>query len=92
MDHFIFLIGAIFGIILVFFPNLSTRVANWLGIGRGVDLLFYLFIIFNLFFWVSAISKNRRTEKRITRIVRFIALTNPLRGEHFDERETENYN
>lgn len=40
------IIGAsLAGIVLVAFPDLSTKVANAVGIGRGADLVFYVFML-----------------------------------------------
>lgn len=37
--------AALAGIVLVAFPDLSTMVANAVGIGRGADLVFYVFML-----------------------------------------------
>jgi hypothetical protein len=79
-DRIIFIVGAIGGIILVFFPQLSTTIANWMGIGRGVDLVFYIFIIVSLFYFVSVNAEIRNLRKQITEIIRTQALANPIKG------------
>ena len=37
--------AALAGIVLVAFPDLSTAVANAVGISRGADLVFYVFML-----------------------------------------------
>jgi hypothetical protein len=57
-------------------PNFLTKLANFLGIGRGADLVFYLgllalfFLIFHLYVRLEKIEKN------ITKIVQADALDN----------------
>jgi hypothetical protein len=68
------------GIALVIDPTASTQIANLLGIGRGADLLFYLFIIASLFYAVATRSRIRRMEKQITNLVRQNALDHPIEG------------
>ena len=49
--HFklLILLIAFLGIFAVLFPDYTTKIANFVGVGRGVDLIFYLFIIFFIF-------------------------------------------
>jgi hypothetical protein len=79
-DRIIFIIGAVVGILLVFFPGISTVVANWIGIGRGADLVFYLFIIVSLFYFVSVNAEIRNLRKQITELSRSLALAAPIQG------------
>ncbi|QDS91724.1 hypothetical protein FF011L_04570 [Roseimaritima multifibrata] len=32
-------------VLMILFPGLTTRMADWLGIGRGTDLVFYAFML-----------------------------------------------
>lgn len=60
-------------LVVVWRPTLSTELANFLGVGRGADLLFYLSIalIFYLIFRLNV--KMEKMERNITKIVREIA-------------------
>lgn len=60
--------------VLVWLPGSLTKMANFLGIGRGADLIFYvsLLIIFYLIFRIYL--KLEKIEKNITKIVRKNAL------------------
>ncbi len=81
LDRVIYLVCALVGIILVVDPPLTTQIANWLGIGRGADLLFYLFIIASLFYIVATRSRIRRLEQQITRLVQQNAIDHPIQDE-----------
>ncbi len=78
LDRIIYLVCALLGIILVIDPPLTTQIANWLGIGRGADLLFYLFIIASLFYVVATRSRIRRLEQQVTRLVQQNAIEHPI--------------
>lgn len=68
--------AALFGAaaLLVLVPDLSTKIARHLGVGRGVDLLFYLCILLGIFAFLLLYSRSRRTERRITAIIRATAI------------------
>jgi hypothetical protein len=79
-DRILYLFFAVVGITLVIDPDLSSRLAHLLGIGRGVDLITYLFIIAGLFFSVAITSGQKRQQRLITQVVRHLALAAPLYG------------
>lgn len=58
----------------LFFPQAWTAVANFLGIGRGADLLLYLMVFVFLLFGMSVFRKFRTQEKHITELARHLAL------------------
>ena len=80
LDRLVYVVCAIVGLIFVIDPPFSTQIANLLGIGRGADLLFYLFIIASLFYAVETRSRLRRMEQQITKLVRQVAMDHPLEG------------
>lgn len=62
------------GIFLIFIPDLTTRIANLLGIGRGVDVVLYASIV-TLFYLIFRIYiKVEDTQRQITQVVRKVAL------------------
>ncbi|MFP5222898.1 MAG: DUF2304 family protein [Acidobacteriota bacterium] len=65
--------------LFVLFPNLSTDVANLIGVGRGVDMLIYLFMCLVTMFFFRIYSKTKELDQLITSIVRHSATTNALR-------------
>lgn len=61
-------------LIAIAFPELLTRVANFFGIGRGVDLLLYLFIIATLLYAIASARSQARKDARLTELARAVAL------------------
>jgi hypothetical protein len=86
-DRLAMLLVAAAGCILVAWPGLSTDAARLVGIGRGVDLVLYLFVVFCLFRFVSIAAGMRRLDERLTRVVRDVALQN-ARPAPMAEQET----
>ena len=64
----------LFLLFLVLFPEVSTRVANIIGVTRGVDLLFYLSHLFLLLLIVALWRRSIVLTACITRLSRAIAL------------------
>ena len=58
------------GLILTISPNISSKIANQLGIGRGVDLIFYISIVFGLLGFIVLYSKYRKMEIMLTELIR----------------------
>ena len=67
-DRALLLVLAAVGGLLVLWPGLSTSVARMLGVGRGADLVFYLFAVFCLFRFVSIAADKRQLDERLTRV------------------------
>jgi len=60
--------------VVVIDPNLTQRVSRVLGVGRGVDAVFYLTIVL-LFYLVFRVHKRMRgLERQITELVRKLAI------------------
>lgn len=77
----IFYIGIVLvGIVLVLMPDVTTRLANMLGIGRGTDLLIYLFMMAIMFYAVTLRSQVKRLQDQITQIAREYAIDHRLAG------------
>lgn len=64
------LLGGVF----VVFPGLTDRIANFVGVARGFDLLVYLFIMFFFVAGIILYSKIRNLEAEHTELVRKIAI------------------
>jgi len=73
-----YILLTLIGLILLFFPNLTQKIADILGIGRGTDLLTYAFILFSWFWFISTSVKIQNLEQTITRIVRDSAINNVI--------------
>ena len=74
IDRIIYLLLASGGMVLTLRPDISTKIANTFGVGRGADLVFYLFIVFGLFHFVTISSKFQQLEQQITNLVRELAI------------------
>jgi hypothetical protein len=61
-------------VLAVIFPSVVTQFANFLGVGRGTDLLLYGLII--VFIGNSLVTqrRHRKTDREITRLARLIAI------------------
>ena len=70
LDVLLIGIFIIAGTLLVLFPEYSNKIAHWVGVGRGADLLFYLSILFLFFLILKLYSRLRKMEQNFTEIVR----------------------
>lgn len=61
---------ALIGSAMVMVPEATTVVANWFGVGRGVDLVIYLMLLLLSFVWLMLFSRQREMQSTITEIVR----------------------
>ncbi len=69
------LIGvSIVGIVFVLFPDLTDKLAHLVGVGRGADLVTYIFIVFFFMAGILLYSKIRKIEADQTELIRKIAL------------------
>ena len=62
------------GFFAVLFPNYTTVVAAYLGIGRGADLLLYAFVVFALFYVVHQYRRQLWQQKVTTDLARALTL------------------
>ncbi len=77
--------------VAVWIPDLTTKVANILGIGRGADLVFYLIFILLFYLIFRIYVKIEKIERDITKVVREDALNNKTQNsEHSPERPGQN--
>jgi hypothetical protein len=76
----------VLGLLAVWFPQATTRAAHLIGVGRGVDAIFYLsiallsYLIFRLYLALD------RQERAITRLVSELALRDSRPLEDSDPR------
>jgi hypothetical protein len=62
------------GLIVVWAPELSTRVANAINIGRGADLISYLWIAMTLVISINIHIRLKLEAERVTQLAREIAI------------------
>jgi hypothetical protein len=65
---------AIAGLFFVWVPSATTYVAELVGIGRGADLIFYLWVCISLILLLNLHLKLRTQQEMITQLARAIAL------------------
>jgi small membrane protein len=66
------------GLYLVWAPEQTTAIAAFVGIGRGVDLILYLWVCISLNLLLSLHLKQRVQQETITKLARAMALTHPV--------------
>lgn len=76
-------------VVLIYQPNLASQLAQQVGIGRGTDLVFYLFmlvtpaILFQLYAQMFAMRRD------IVALARREALRNPIAGSEMEAERSE---
>jgi len=88
VDRILYALITVVGIVFVIAPNLSTRIANMIGIGRGADLVVYAFIMFSLFQLVSTSAALREMDRKMTVLVRENAIRHPVGGKVTTEQRS----
>ena len=72
----LFLLGIVsIMIIFSFLPDLSTDIANFFGIGRGADFLFYISHIVLFFIAFLYYLHSKEMEEKWTKLIRHLAIT-----------------
>ncbi|MFN3721010.1 MAG: DUF2304 family protein [Rhizobium rhizophilum] len=62
------------GLLLVIFPAISTDIANFLGVGRGADLVIYILAVLTLGGIFNLHLRIRATQELITNLARAQAI------------------
>jgi hypothetical protein len=68
------LAATLVGAMLVLFPNMSTNIANTVGVGRGADLVTYLFLMIFFAAIFNIHLRLRSNAELLTRLAREISL------------------
>ena len=74
LDRLIVLFLAAMGIAMTVVPDFTTIVANAVGVGRGVDLFFYLAILGLAFVCLLLYSRIRELQESVTELTRALAI------------------
>jgi small membrane protein len=61
-------------VVVAVLPDTTSLLANWLGVGRGVDTAMYLSILLMFYLLFRSFAKIEDLDRQITRIVRANAL------------------
>jgi hypothetical protein len=62
------------GALSVLFPQLTTYAANFVGVGRGTDLLLYVLVVAFLFVTIGLHQRIHTLEGRLTDLAREVAI------------------
>jgi hypothetical protein len=71
---FVAMLIGIVGLYFVAIPEHATRLAEWAGIGRGVDLVFYVWNALSLIILLNLHLKLRAQTEIITALARAVAM------------------
>lgn len=63
------------GTIFVWFPDITNRIALLVGVGRGADLVMYIWIVLGLMLILRLHIKMREQSEALTQLARRIALS-----------------
>jgi hypothetical protein len=69
------------GVYFVWLPDHTTLLANWLGVGRGTDLVIYVWILLSFAVGLNLSFKIRALRREITDLTRAIAVATPRRAD-----------
>lgn len=69
------------GVAAVLSPDTVDRVANWVGVGRGADLVLYALVVAFLLSSVVAHQRMHRIERQVADLTRAMALSERLTNE-----------
>jgi hypothetical protein len=72
------IVAGVAGLYLVWAPEHTTEIAAYAGIGRGVDLILYLWVGISLNLLLSLHLKQRIQQETITKLARAMALAHPV--------------
>lgn len=64
------------GVFFILFPDTTTFIANALGVDRGADMIFYLYIVSSLIVLVHFYGRLRALQATLTAVVREQAMQN----------------
>jgi len=76
------IVAGLAGLYFVWMPSHSTLVAEFVGIGRGVDLILYLWVCISLTVMLNLHLKLRAQQETITKLARSIATVNVVEAAH----------
>ncbi len=62
------------GIYFVLNPEQTTEIASWLGVGRGADLLLYLWVVVSLLLFVRMALVQVQYRQELSAVARELAL------------------
>ncbi len=64
-------------IVFAFIPNVTSRISNLIGIGRGMDFIMAISIVVLFYMVFRLYVYHRNVEENLTKLVRKVAIENP---------------
>jgi hypothetical protein len=74
------------GAALILFPDFSTVLANAVGIGRGADLIFYVFMLIVFAAIANLHLRMRSHAETVTLLARELALATAMQPQPLDDK------
>jgi small membrane protein len=72
------IVGSIAALVLVWNETWVSELAHVLGVGRGADLLLYLWIPLSAVLMIFSYLRTRQLERQLTRVCREIAIAHAV--------------
>ncbi|OKL48451.1 hypothetical protein BSR29_00755 [Boudabousia liubingyangii] len=67
-----------FAVFAIIWPSLVTKIASFLGVGRGADLVLYLLVIAFFANLATSYRRSLASEQKLTRLARNVALSDVI--------------
>jgi len=74
LDRVVVAVFVLVGIVLAAVPDMTMKIAAFVGVGRGADLFMYLALVGLGFFLLVLFSKLRDIESTISELARTVAI------------------
>ncbi len=75
------------GYVFIWFPQITNEFAALVGIGRGADLVMYLWILLSLFLILKLHIKLREQTETLTKLARHLTLLEGVKKGHSGDRK-----
>ena len=69
---------SLIGVVFVTNPGLTTDIANMVGVGRGADLLLYVWIVLTMLLFANMLLQIRSMHDKVTVLAREAAYLNAV--------------
>jgi hypothetical protein len=76
----------LFSVLAIYFswqPEKANLIANYLGVGRGADLLLYLWFLVSSSMFLLANLKLNKLHQELTEVSRFVAISESKQSLHY---------
>ncbi len=74
LDRTVFFLLVVVAMLMVLRPDWANDIANYLGVGRGADLVTYLGISGLAFLWLGLYTRQRDLDVRLTELARRLTI------------------